>query len=569
MDTLTVGTEEAPKTFDITLPDGKTVIHNVPVGTPREEVIARATAMGWKPGPTTFQKGVGIAEAGATGALKGAISSTIGLPGDLADLGQLGANKLGFDVPEPTGEGFFPRSHDIYAKLPELHKPADLTEQVAEGAGAGVASVVNPFAPFGKGKLLTKGLALAGGVGGGGGELAANWLPNHPDAARAAAFLAALSPAAYTGFRKPNVVRSVQDYVNELGPEGLQAADTARKEASTTLNVPTLLSQGTPGKTALSSIVDELKKTPMGTDIRRVLDVQPKAGQQKIDDLVAALSNKPVGQQTANEIAAAGKVATRVADPLDALFGGGEKAGFNVTPKTDATAVSFPENMTKSGIGNYSTMGQVLSDSTKYGPADVARVADDLNKVDPTAFPSLVKHKFSAASGEAQKAVEGRVPPTAPAQFAEDVAGAANTPKRANFEATMKGVARAHGLPEEEAAKGAVKFVEALQLIGRDQGGSGLSGMQRESGTNIWSKILKSLSFTPAQSTATTIQQGVQRNTYRKLAEAMTSEDGVKTLIKIARWSHPEQAAITTARGLIATSADVAAQSGDTPVVQP
>ena len=365
------------------------------------------------------------------------------------------------------------------------------------------------------------------------------------------------------------MVKAAQDYVNELGPEGLKAAQTNRAQASQTLGVPTLLSQGTEGSTALSSITDELKRTPMGTNIRRVLDVQPKVGQQKIDDLVAALSKKPVGQKTANEILDAGKVATRDPDPVDqleALFTK-KQSDFNLAPERGPLRASFPEDMVKSGVGDYSTMGKVLSDPSKYGPADIAEVASGLNKVDPTAFPSLVKQKFAKANEAARAPVAGRASVTAPGDFATDIAGGVGSDTRKNFKETMRQVANSHGLDPEAAASGAERFVDALQTISRDQGGAGLSGMPKQASVNLPSKALRVFGFMPMQSAASSIEQAVYRNTYRKLAEAMTSEDGVKKLIAIAKWSHPEQAALTAARGIISTSADVQAQQ--TPVVQP
>lgn len=528
--------------MNVTMPDG-TIIQGVPDDATREQVLTKWKANGGvMPGEATPPDKLGVAKAGATGAIKGLIAATAGAPGDLADVGQLAANKLGL-VDPPTGTGFFPRSHEIFKTLPDMHTPANTQEKVVEGAASGAASTVNPFALVGKGKLFGKGLALLGGVGGGGGELAAEAFPEHPDMARALAFLAALSPAGYLGARKPNVVKATQDYVNEVRPQGLKEAQANRSAAADTLGTPTILSQGTPGETALSGITQELKATPQGAQIRRILEAQPTVGRAKIDEMVAALSKEPVGQNTANDVLTAADWAPK--------------------PKSDgAFRVSFPQKMIDSGVGKYDTMGKVLREPSKFGPSDIAEVARTLTESDATAFPNLVKQRFSEAREASLTPREGRLQPTAVGDFATDVAGSIPSRQRENFRETMKQVAIAQGADPAMTVKGAEALIDALHTISRDQGGVGLSGQfQQQAGANVFSMGMKSANLiAPMQGIGRAVERAVYKNTYAKLADALTSPDGVRKLMAIANYSRPLEAAVTTARGLLATDADVQAQ---------
>lgn len=177
--------------------------------------------------------------------------------------------------------------------------------------------------------------AATGIAAGMAGQGAAEGFTEHPLVARLLAQAGVLLPASLFGMRTPNTVRAVKDYVNELGPEGLRAADEVRKRAAATLHTPTILSQGSPND-ELSGIVHALVQSPRGGAIRKVLRDQIGAGERAIKGFTEGIPGTGA-QGEANKILDAGKGVFRRAEEMvdfttDPLYKAAERDFVNPAP---------------------------------------------------------------------------------------------------------------------------------------------------------------------------------------------------------------------------------------------
>jgi hypothetical protein len=238
--------------------------------------------------------------------------------------------------------------------------------------------------------------------------------------------------------------------------------------------------------------------------------------------------------------------------------------------ETSALTTMFPKTQRESGKGDWSSFSKVLDDP-KFGPRDVTFAAENLKKADPQAFPAIVKQNWMEKAEQARAPVDGRAPQGGLGDFATAVAGAPGSATRDKFRETVRQVSLSAGKSPEEAmlaARGAEELIDALHVVSRDRGGIGQINpeeLRRSSGATLPGAGLRAANVVaPTQGLGRALERVVQKRTYEQLANALSSPDGVETLLRIAKWSHPRELALQTIRGIAANNAQAqsAAQFG-------
>ena len=125
---------------------------------------------------------------------------------------------------------------------------------------------------------------ILGGISGMVGEQRTNGIPEQPLAGTLGEIVTLLA-AAPVALCKPQTVKAVQDYVKRLGPYGFRAARAAREAAESRTGVEGHPDAGVPtSASALSGITEEIRRTPMGAGINRILAAQTPAMQDQVSE---------------------------------------------------------------------------------------------------------------------------------------------------------------------------------------------------------------------------------------------------------------------------------------------
>lgn len=217
----------------------------------------------------------------------------------------------------------------------------------------------------------------------------------------------------------------------------------------------------------------------------------------------------------------------------------------------------FTVGARQSGRGDYSVMGQIISDSARYSPGDIRFVATNLRKADSQAFPALVKQVWSEKWEAAMKNSEGRAPQQALNDWTNSVTGVSGSSLRKNYLETIRQVHIAQGsspAAADAAARGADAVASALETFSRDRGAVGqvnVQEMQRAAGGNLASSAAKSASTLLTWPAAKAFERVLWKRTYAKIADALTSPEGAQKLVEISQFSQPERAAEAFIRSLV------------------
>lgn len=418
----------------------------------------------------------------ASGAAEGA-AALAGFPSDIADMVQLGASKIIPDVQPPSGKRTLPGSTELIAALERAkltHRPVDNTEKVLRGTAAMTVGFLNPFKPL---KPFSKPGVAGGMYAGAGGEIGEILSPDQPVVGSFAGQAPALIAAGLVAGRKPNVVSTVQQYLDDTGP-GLQKAQEGRKKAEALLGIPTLLNQGTERSTALDGIVQALLASPQGRPLRSIVDKQQAAAPRLIRDFVDQLGGEKPSQLAANMIQEAGPqriqnskkfveglvapkyaaAAGEMRDPTkgaDAIEAARVAAGFPPTSKVGAGMIGFRNDVAAldNSIPAHQVPSPILGPSGKplmiNVPAVPAAVpATELNVLVREAAERARNAKRKAASGEEIQQARGQ------AAAADALAGVVKPPgsKLADADATFARLTQRHVTPLEQGAFGARMF---------------------------------------------------------------------------------------------------------------
>jgi len=193
-----------------------------------------------------------------------------------------------------------------------------------------------------------------------------------------------------------------------------------------------------------------------------------------------------------------------------------------------------------SGTAEWKDMMPFLDSQGRNISRDIEFTAAHLNRYDKEAFPSLVKSWMQGKLAQSGGMVGGRADVRVLGEFPEAVAGAPGSVQRQNFNALIRGVARAQGQDPYEAVTGANKIMDALHVIAREQQGAGkiaTSEVSREAGSNIISTAARAANpLTPMWAPAAALERKLRHRTYEKVVEALTSPDGARILREVAAW---------------------------------
>lgn len=660
---------------NVTLPDGGTA--SFPDDMPPEQIAAilQGHAKAQAPVPKVENPALGALHSAGTGLVKGVIASTVGLPGNLSELGRAGLSAAGF-APS-TKESFLPTSRSIEGAIDErfpglLRKPETEAEKYIQGGTEGVGAFVNPFglggAILGRGAkaapILTKGGAAAGGALGLANEAGRTAFSSNPEAGGLLAQSPLLAALAYATLRKPQTVQAAQDYLRDIGPEGLIRAEQTRRKATATTGLPTLLSQGTESSTALDGIVDALVQSKQGAGVRATLDKQQQALPGMVEGFNAGMSSRGATSVEQNATAAAGKgifddardirarmtaphyqaadsdmvdpkpivaailkarqdlnipqavpegkrMATlqamiasaggqplrvleldtvarqaraaaqkawdrgnptkyqaenAIADAIDnatrqaspALAAGKDThktvSEALIDPLTKGPAGSmFPKQMQKSGVGD---MDSWVSQLDGMSANDIVTLGARLRQQDPQALPSIIRESFQRKAEAALSKSEGRVGDAGFTSFPNAVRGNTQAERDA-FGAKIAQVALSHGVDPALASKGANEFLDALEVMGRSRSNRGVaSEFSQDAGGSAVTRLMRSASLTaPLRGVGYAIDRATHKAVFEKMADAMTSPDGVKMLLDIAKYGAMSARGQTLVRALAGETA--------------
>jgi hypothetical protein len=89
----------------------------------------------------------------------------------------------------------------------------------------------------------------------------------------------------------------------------------------------------------------------------------------------------------------------------------------------------------------------VISDWQEARPRDIIQTASELNKVDRTVFPSMVRNELESAFNTASKDLLTGENRNIGAKFRQNVYG--NDQQKQNLKAMFRGISEAQGIPPE------------------------------------------------------------------------------------------------------------------------
>jgi hypothetical protein len=116
----------------------------------------------------------------------------------------------------------------------------------------------------------------------------------------------------------------------------------------------------------------------------------------------------------------------------------------------------------------YSRVMGVLSDPQLARPETIKQVYTALNAADKTAFPGIARVHLENVFDTAAKDLQSGANRMGGANFRNAIMGTAQ--QKENFRATLQGVAKAQGLPENELYNGFMRTMDVLDRTGRIPG---------------------------------------------------------------------------------------------------
>ena len=173
-------------------------------------------------------------------------------------------------------------------------------------------------------------------------------------------------------------------------------------------------------------------------------------------------------------------------------------------------------------------------------PESIKELYTQLNKQDPMAFQGMARTYLENAFDTASKRIQGGENRMSGANFANAIMGTPQQEK--NFKEIMRGVAEAQGKKPDEVVRGVENLFEALRLTGKvpgigSQTAPRLTG-DAMAGRNMVSTVLESASpAAPLGGLRKRVEEVVMRQSYKELADAFTSPNGIDILVKMAKYN--------------------------------
>lgn len=483
--------------MNVVAPDG-TLVTDVPEGTTKAQFLERWQRGGGKM-PEAAAEPTPTAMAVPTGIAKGA-SALAGFPGDMMSLLQqvLPSTQLEYGAHLPTTKEIREGVGNLTGM--SLPKQTTTTGKYLESGTEGLVSSLLP--------PITKAGAVVGTLAGLGGEAGEQALGSSEGRLAGAAL--PIGIASWMAGRKPAAVKTLQDTIEGIGPEEIKRAqavsDEIFKQTGTRPSLTQVLQSQAGTETPLSSYSRAIRASPQGNELRDAYAAADAKSREMVSDFGGSVSGQ--------DLSAAKEDILR-----DVV---------NKAPKTSVVAkLAGPGDI-------YEKAGAVFGNPSRYSPADVGTLADSLNLVDPKAFPLLYKQWAMGHIGKALESSGGRLVPGSGADAAEAIAGIVGSPQRAQFDAAMRGIARAKGIDPDQYATVAAKFMDAARTLGTEQGAISVSHGLEEGSKSWLSSGLRAFGiYAPFRGIGTSIERATQRRVMERLTDALTSDEGAKILMSI------------------------------------
>lgn len=199
-------------------------------------------------------------------------------------------------------------------------------------------------------------------------------------------------------------------------------------------------------------------------------------------------------------------------------------------------------------------------------PKRIGLLADELTKVDKTAFPNVARAYLEGSLNASLKDLQGRKNPMAGANFRNAVEG---TPQeKANLQAIIEKTAEAQGQNPKDVYKGFRNLLDVLDATGRVPGMGSQTQSRMENAAaaraNPVSGAIEAVSTTPTKRLGKFIDDMVYRGTYAKLADVFTAPDSVKQMQQLANMPSTS----TRARELVMKMLETTKTTGKTSAVE-
>lgn len=244
-----------------------------------------------------------------------------------------------------------------------------------------------------------------------------------------------------------------------------------------------------------------------------------------------------IGKQPTDGILPAGSKALREGQDIYEFL---TKTSVEPERKSALTALAT-DDVVRTGKGDYSVYLKIFDD--KHGPADIAFVGSRLNQEDKEAWPLIFKKWMEKRLNESGGLTEGRPRDTKFGSFPYRLWGEPGSVEREKFIEAVKQTAIARGENPDQAVAGTSKLLTAFEMAARDRatlGGIDTARVFHAEGANFFTTAVRALNILKT-GLASSMERYVAHNTREQMAQLFASEDGVKTLVRIADHSMTTQ----------------------------
>lgn len=185
-----------------------------------------------------------------------------------------------------------------------------------------------------------------------------------------------------------------------------------------------------------------------------------------------------------------------------------------------------------------------IFDSKNLSPKDVKRIADTLNKIDPSSFNKISKLWMENIFETSMKPTLSGPSKTGGAKFSNQIFGDVGSSQRETYNVVIDAIAKNKGLNPQQTKEFKVGFDNLMRILQR-QGRIPAIGSRTASRAELsdiaqqssQAGVLETISTQPASSLARWIRDNIQQKTYKELAEVMTGDDAIEQMIKLSKES--------------------------------